>query len=64
METYCFKNISYTYGGSTEVVLKNVSFDVLRGEFVVVCGASGSGKTTLLHIRSLVMYLRILPIRS
>ena len=43
METYCFKNISYTYGGSTEVVLKNVSFDVLRGEFVVVCGASGSG---------------------
>lgn len=49
METYCFKNISYTYGGSTEAVLKNVSFDVLRGEFVVVCGASGSGKTTLLR---------------
>ncbi len=31
METYCFKDISYTYGGSTEAVLKNVSFDVVRG---------------------------------
>ncbi len=49
METYCFKDISYTYGGSTEAVLKNVSFDVVRGEFIVVCGASGSGKTTLLR---------------
>lgn len=49
METYCFKDISYTYGGSTETVLKKVSFEVGRGEFVVVCGASGSGKTTLLR---------------
>lgn len=31
-------------------VLKRISFDVVRGETLVLCGPSGSGKTTLLNI--------------
>lgn len=33
-------------------VLKDISFTVARGEFVVITGSSGSGKTTLLSVLS------------
>ena len=46
------ENLSKTYGeGDTAVhALRRVSFEVGRGEFVVLLGPSGSGKTTLLNM--------------
>jgi len=43
-----FKNLSKTYDDGTQA-LKDVSFSVEPGEFLVVIGLSGSGKSTLLR---------------
>lgn len=47
------KNISKTYtrnDGAPVVALKDISFEVARGEFLTLRGASGSGKSSLLNI--------------
>jgi energy-coupling factor transporter ATP-binding protein EcfA2 len=41
---------SFRFPDSKEPLLTNISFDVCRGEVVVVKGSSGSGKTTLLKL--------------
>ena len=41
---------SYKMGENELVVLKKVSLEVKKGEFVAILGPSGSGKTTLMNI--------------
>lgn len=40
---------SFTVGEQEIPVLKNISFQIKSGDFLVIFGASGSGKSTLLH---------------
>ena len=47
-----FKNVKkeYKMGEVTIEALKGVSFDINKGEFVIVAGDSGAGKSTILNI--------------
>lgn len=44
-----FDNVSKRYPGSDEI-LKNISFNIDAGEFVLITGHSGAGKSTLLKL--------------
>lgn len=45
-----FRNVRFSYPGSSEEVLKGVSFHVKKGQKVAIAGENGSGKTTLVKL--------------
>lgn len=44
------KNLSFAYGEMSDETLRDVTFTVDEGDFVLLCGISGCGKTTLLRL--------------
>ncbi len=47
-EKIAFNDVTFAY--DNEVVLKNASFDIPRGQQLAIVGASGSGKTTCINL--------------
>ncbi len=45
---FSLKNVKYSVNGRE--ILKDISFDIKKGERVVLCGQNGCGKTTLLRL--------------
>ena len=45
-----FKNVSLTYGSSSEPALEGISFDARSGETVGIIGGTGSGKSSLVNL--------------
>ena len=50
MENLRFENLNFKYPLENENALRNITFNVKRGDFVLVCGNSGCGKSTLLRL--------------
>lgn len=45
-----FKNVSFTYPDTGIRALKNVSFELKKGQFLAIIGKTGSGKSTLANL--------------
>jgi ATP-binding cassette subfamily B protein len=49
-EKITFENVSFSYRGSEGEVLKNITFEIMRGEHVAIVGENGAGKSTLVKL--------------
>ncbi len=45
-----FKNVSFTYPDTGIEAIKNVSFEIEKGQFLAIIGRTGSGKSTLANL--------------
>jgi len=47
-----FKNVSFSYPGSSRLILNNLNFKIAAGERIALVGQNGQGKTTLVKLLS------------
>lgn len=45
-----FRNVSFSYPGSSQVVLKNINLTIQPGETIAIMGATGCGKTSFVNL--------------
>lgn len=45
-----FRDVSFSYPGSSQSVLSHINLTIHRGETVAIMGATGCGKSTLVHL--------------
>ena len=49
-DVICVEHLGFCYPGTSDEVLKDVSFSIPKGKFVGILGPSGAGKTTFVDI--------------
>lgn len=49
MASFTINDLTFTYPQRNAPALRNLSFSIEEGQFVILCGVSGCGKTTLLR---------------
>jgi subfamily B ATP-binding cassette protein MsbA len=47
-----FRNVWFRYPDSDDYVLKNINFEIIKGQKIALIGMSGSGKTTMADLMS------------
>lgn len=49
-EGICFKNVSFSYDGSKEFILKDINLTIHKGEVLAIVGESGAGKSSIVNL--------------
>lgn len=45
-----FKNVTFSYPGSDDIILEDISFNIFKGDKVSIVGLNGAGKTTIVKL--------------